>query len=522
MTRLGVILTIVVLILATCASAGAASTLLILNSQSGDYIGGGITQTFTPGDGTFAVNPTYNGGAQVSFQTPNFSSWWYLDFGPPSGQALKVGEYEGAQRFAFHSPTRPGIDVSGNGRGCNTIAGRFLVSDITFAPNGSIQTLAVDFEQHCEGATPALSGSVRYNSIVSVVPRVSVADATALKGNSGTNDATVAISLSLPSNQLVSVRYSTANGTAVRGRQYTASAGRVTFEPGTTSHTITVPLIGDRLPGGNKFFHLSLSYPSGAPIGDGSAIVNILDPNVPLTALSMYGQAGDYISPGQLLLTAADGSFNTTRNFDQGVSLTLNSGNSWNLDFAGYGNSPLAAGNYEKAQRFPFQPTGSPGLSVSGAGRGCNTLTGRFDVLAASYLPNGNVRSFAADFEQHCEGAAPGLFGSMSINASWRQLSVTNAVVDSLESKAVFTVTLNPASNGTVWVNFNTVDGTAIAGGDYYATSETIRFAPGETQHKVTVPLVIPTKDGPDKKFFGQISGPSGAPVWISQGSAVI
>jgi urease beta subunit len=433
-----------------------------------------------------------------------------------------VAEYEAAQRFAFHSPTRPGLDVSGNGRGCNIVAGRFLVSDITFAPNGSIQTLAVDFEQHCEGATPALFGSVRYNSNVSVVPRVSVADATALKGNTGTNDATVAISLSLPSNQVVTARYGTANGSAVGGKQYVASAGRVTFGPGTTSQVITVPIIGDRLPTGNKSFQVSLSSPSGAPIGSGNANVTILDPNVPLTVLSMYGQPGDLISPGQLLLTVADASFSTSRNFDQGVSLTLNNGDFWNLDFAGYSNSTLLPGNYEKAQRFPFQAAGTPGLDVTGAGRGCNTLSGRFDVLAASYLPNGNVQSFAADFEQHCDGAAPGLFGWISVNASLRQLSVSNAVLDGLESKAVFTVTLNPASNTTVWVNFNTVDGTAIAGGDYYATSQTIRFAPGETRHKVTVPLVIQTKDGPDKKFFGQISAPSGAAIWISQGSAVI
>jgi hypothetical protein len=149
-------------------------------------------------------------------------------------------------------------------------------------------------------------------------------------------------------------------------------------------------------------------------------------------------------------------------------------------------------------------------------------VTGRFDVLAASYLADGSVRSFAADFEQHCEGAAAGLFGSIRVNAGLRQLSVSNAVVDSLESKAVFTVTLNPASNTTVWVNFNTVDGTAVAGGDYYATAQTIAFAPGETRHTVTVPLVIRSTDGPNKKFVGQISAPSGAAIWIGQGSAVI
>jgi len=522
MRKLKLILAVGIFVLAACERVGAASTLLLLNSQPGDYIGGGITQTFTPSDGTLAVNATYNGGVQVSFQAPNFSSWWYLNFGPLSGQALTVGEYEGAQRFAFHSPTRPGLDVYGDGRGCNIVAGRFLVSDITLATNGSIQTLAVDFEQHCEGAAPALYGSVRYNSSVSVVPRVSVGDATALKGNTGTSDATVVISLSMPSNQTAIVRYATANGTALASKQYVATASWVRFAPGTTSQTVTVPIIGDLLPEGNKLFHVTLTNPSGAPIGDGNAIVTILDPNVPLTALSMYGQSGDFISPGQLLLTVGDGTFSTTRNFDQGVSVAINDGDSWNLDFAGYSNSTLVPGAYNQAQRFPFQPAGTPGLDVSGAGGGCNTVSGRFDVLSASYLADGSVQSFAADFEQHCDGAVPGLFGSISVNASLRQLSVSNAVIDSLESKAVFTVTLHPASSTTVWVNFNTVDGTAIASGDYYATSQTIAFAPGQTRQTVTVPLVIRSTDGPNKKFFGQISAPSGAAVWIRQGSAVI
>ena len=36
-------------------------------------------------------------------------------------------------------------------------------------------------------------------------------------------------------------------------------------------------------------------------------------------------------------------------------------------------------GFYPNATRFPFQGTGA-GLSISGSGRGCNELTGRFEV----------------------------------------------------------------------------------------------------------------------------------------------
>lgn len=72
---------------------------------------------------------------------------------------------------------------------------------------------------------------------------------------------------------------------------------------------------------------------------------------------------------------------------------------------------------YENATRYPFQSPTLPGLDVSGDGRGCNTLTGRFDILEISYA-SGQISSFAADFEQHCEGGTPALFGSVRYNAS--------------------------------------------------------------------------------------------------------
>jgi hypothetical protein len=75
-------------------------------------------------------------------------------------------------------------------------------------------------------------------------------------------------------------------------------------------------------------------------------------------------------------------------------------------------------GVYEGAVRFPFQAAGQAGLSVYGDGRGCNTLTGRFEVLEATYGPTGDVISFAASFEQHCEGMAPALFGTILFNTN--------------------------------------------------------------------------------------------------------
>jgi hypothetical protein len=205
MTNMRIHLLIGTFALLPFATTASAQTFLNFNSQPGDYIGGGVSRTWTPADGTFTVRSTYRSGITVSFIAPGYSTWWYLDFGPPDAQTLTNKVYEGAQRFSFHSPTKPGMDVSGSGRGCNRISGRFLVSHLAVALDGTIERLAIDFEQHCEGSAPALFGSLRFNSAVTAVPRVSVADALALKGNGGTNDGNLAISLSLPSTDPVTV-----------------------------------------------------------------------------------------------------------------------------------------------------------------------------------------------------------------------------------------------------------------------------------------------------------------------------
>ncbi|RIL05128.1 MAG: hypothetical protein DCC71_11550 [Proteobacteria bacterium] len=69
--------------------------------------------------------------------------------------------------------------------------------------------------------------------------------------------------------------------------------------------------------------------------------------------------------------------------------------------------------------RSPFQEGDAPGLSVFGSGRGCNTLTGWFEVLEHEVDARGRLRRFAADFEQHCEGAAPALRGSVRYGSSF-------------------------------------------------------------------------------------------------------
>lgn len=141
-----------------------------------------------------------------------------------------------------------------------------------------------------------------------------------------------------------------------------------------------------------------------------------------VTSLTMFSDPGDYIGGGQFqFYTPAEGTFSAQRNYAEGVSLSFNTASYdhwWYLDFAAPNNQPLSVGTYAGAVRFPFQGTSQPGLSVYGDGRGCNTLTGSFQVLDVTYDASNAVASFDATFEQYCEGGTAALRGEIRYNAN--------------------------------------------------------------------------------------------------------
>jgi hypothetical protein len=89
---------------------------------------------------------------------------------------------------------------------------------------------------------------------------LTINDVTVTEGNSGTTNAVFTISLSSAASTVVSVNYATANGTATAGTDYTAiPTTTLTFNPGETSKTITVPVNGDNQVELNETFFLNLS-----------------------------------------------------------------------------------------------------------------------------------------------------------------------------------------------------------------------------------------------------------------------
>jgi len=112
-------------------------------------------------------------------------------------------------------------------------------------------------------------------------PTLSVAGARMAEGNAGQRMLGFAVTLSAPATGVVTVDYATLNGTALAGTDYQATLGTLTFQPGETSKTVQVALLGDTVFELDEQFELALSSPAGARLGTARATGTIANDDTP-------------------------------------------------------------------------------------------------------------------------------------------------------------------------------------------------------------------------------------------------
>ena len=80
-------------------------------------------------------------------------------------------------------------------------------------------------------------------------------------------------------------------------------------------------------------------------------------------------------------------------------------------------------------------------------------------------------------------------------------------------SRLDLTVTLSRTSSDAVAVNYQTANGTAMAGNDYSPASGTLTFQPGETSRTIAISVKADRKREANETFTVQLSNPVGATV---------
>jgi hypothetical protein len=131
-----------------------------LQSDAGDYIGGGGTYLYTSTDAILRVGVGVSAGV-LSIDVQG-DQQWDGDFAvPQSSSRLARGQYLGLQRYPFHDAARGGLSWAGEGRGCNQLGGWFVVDDVSY-DGDTLSSIELRFEQRCENGSTALRGKLRW------------------------------------------------------------------------------------------------------------------------------------------------------------------------------------------------------------------------------------------------------------------------------------------------------------------------------------------------------------------------
>ncbi|MFI5186014.1 MAG: family 16 glycosylhydrolase [Chitinophagales bacterium] len=99
-------------------------------------------------------------------------------------------------------------------------------------------------------------------------PAISISDVNGFEGNTGTSTFEFEVTLDHPSTKIVTVSYSTQDGTATSGSDYTALLSQtLSFQPNETSKKISVNVIADDIEESDEQFSVILSNPTNASLG---------------------------------------------------------------------------------------------------------------------------------------------------------------------------------------------------------------------------------------------------------------
>jgi hypothetical protein len=217
-----------------------------------------------------------------------------VDYATTNGTAASGSDYGAATGTLTFTPgeTNEIIDVG-------------VIGDLVSEPDET-------FQVELSNATGAsITDATGLGTIIDdeAVPAVSVNDATVQEGDAGTASLVFTITLSHAGAGTATVGYETVDATAVAAGDYTTTSGTLTFTPGETLKTVTVPVTGDALDEADETLHLRLLSPSNLVLADGQGLGTITDDDATPSAsigdvMVTEGNAG--VTPALLLVSLSN------------------------------------------------------------------------------------------------------------------------------------------------------------------------------------------------------------------------
>ena len=321
-------------------------------------------------------------------------------------------------------------------------------------------------------------------------PQIAIDDVSITEGNSDTSIATFTVTLDNASSQTVSVDYFTANDTAEAGADYQGANGTATFNPGETSKTISVVVIGDSIDELDESFNVNLIDPSNGIITDSEGTAIIVNDDVP-PELSVAD------------ISIVEGN-NATSTAVFTVNLNNPSSKKITVDYATANGTALAGIDYTAiAGTLTFAPgETTKTIEVEVTGDNLDEIDEAF-ALNFSNESNVTLNNSQATATITDDDLAPEVaIADVSINES-----------DTDATTALITINLNNPSSKEITVDYATANGTAEAGIDYTEIAGTLTFAPGETSKTIVVEVIGDIIDEINEAFTVNFSNGSNVSV---------
>ncbi|MBN3891619.1 MAG: DUF4347 domain-containing protein [Nostoc sp. JL31] len=332
-------------------------------------------------------------------------------------------------------------------------------------------------------------------------PTISISDVSVIEGSTGaTANANFTISLSNPNSQQISVNYNTNDGTAdAADSDYNSAFGTITFNPGETSKTLSIGVVGDNKFETDETFSVNLLGATNAAIADSLGIATIInDDNQPTITISD--------------VSIAEGNIGTTSNANFTISLSNPSYQQVTVNYnTNDGTAQVADSDYNSASGIitfnPGETSKTLSIGIIGDNKSETDETFSVNLLGATnaaIADNLGVATIINDDNQP------------TISISDVSVSEGNT---GTTTNANFIVTLSNASYQQVTVNYNTNDGTAqVADSDYNSASGIITFNPGETSKTLSIGIIGDNKSETDETFSVNLLGATNAAIADSLG----
>ena len=363
---------------------------------------------------------------------------------------------------------------------------------ITYGPTDEV--LAAWLGSGAQGF-PSTFGAFPFNP-----PTVSVSDAVVNEGDSGTVNANFSVTLSSSTNHRLTVSYTSADGTAVLGTDYSNATGAVVFEPGETGKTLTVTVLGDTLDEFDETFSLNLKASPGILTRNQVTATILDDDSSPSASISdaagvVEGNSGTRNAFFLVTLSAPSGK-------PISMSYSVTDGTATSGDYVNTpGTVSFTAGQTTSSILVPVvgdtvnEPDETFFVTLANPS---NVTLDRAQASGTILNDDTPLVRFALAASTFAENA-----GSGGVVVTRRGDTSSPATIDYATSD-------NAGAN-----NCNVIDGKASSRCDYETTAGTLRFTGGEVSKTIPIPIIDDSYAEGSESFTIALSNPTGTSLGV-------